>query len=367
MNRRRETAADVLGVPLLPPGRVTAAGNRARGVLGRLHEAMAPPPVRILSGLFGMLEHRALVVLCRAGVPDALTGPMTVLQLATRVHADPARLERLVRYAATKGWVRLDRRGRVRPTRVTAFLRSDHPGGWRAWVEFAGGEEIVAAVGALSTDEQPSDAFAAVNGAPFFDWMAQHPDRWATFNRAMGAGGRMHALTLAAALDWSGERRVCDVGGGTGELLSTLLDLVPTLEGTVLDLPEVVANAVSHPRLETSGGDAFTHVPDGFDTYLLVNILHDSDDADAARILTRVAEATGPSGRVVVVESEHTAVPRDELTVSADLLMAALTRGGRERGTDGFVDLGHTAGLRHERAVRLASGDLAHVFHPAGR
>ncbi len=124
---------------------------------------------------------------------------------------------------------------------------------------------------------------------------------------------------------------------------------------------------MSHPRLETSGGDAFTNVPDGFDTYLLVNILHDWDDADAARILTRVAEATGPSGRVVVVESEQTAVPRDELAVSADLLMAALTRGGRERGTDGFADLGHTAGLRHERAVRLASGDLAHVFHPAGR
>jgi hypothetical protein len=120
---------------------------------------------------------------------------------------------------------RLDRRGRVRPTRVTAFLRSDHPGGRRAWVDFAGGQEIDAAVGALSADEEPTDAFAAVNGAPFFDWMAQHPERWSTFDRAMSAGGRMHALTLAAALDWSGDRRVCDVGGGTGELLSTLLDL----------------------------------------------------------------------------------------------------------------------------------------------
>ena len=367
MNRTPATTADVLGVPLLPPGPVTAAGNRIREVLGRLHGAMAPPPARILAGLFGMLEHRALVVLCHAGVPDALTGPTAVAQLASRLGADPVRLERLLRYAATKGWVRLDRRGRARPTRVTAFLRSHHPGGWRAWVEFAGGQEIVAAVGALSVDEEPTDAFAAVNGAPFFDWMAQHPHRWTTFDRAMGAGGRMHALTLAAALDWSADRRVCDVGGGTGQLLSTLLDLVPSLEGTLLDLPEVVARAVPHPRLQTSGGDAFAYVPEGFDTYLLVNVLHDWDDADAVRILTRVAQATGSSGRVVVVESEYTAVPRDTLAVSADLLMAALTGGGRERGTQGFVELGHTAGLQHERAVRLASGDLAHLFHPAGR
>jgi hypothetical protein len=365
MTRTPATTADVLGVPLLPPGPVTVAGNRLRGVLGRLHGAMAPPPARILTGLFGMLEHRALVLLCRAGVPDALTGPTAIPELAGRLGADPVRLERLLRYAATKGWVRLDRRGRVRPTRVTAFLRAGHPGGWRAWVEFAGGEEVVAAVGALSVEGQPADAFAAVNGAPFFDWMAWHPDRWSTFDRAMGAGGRMHALTLAAALDWSGDRRVCDVGGGTGALLSTLLDLVPDLEGTLLDLPEVVARAEPHPRLQTTGGDAFAHVPEGFDTYLLVNVLHDWDDTDAARILTRVAEATGSSGRVVVVEAEYTAVPRDELAVSADLLMAALTRGGRERGTEAFVGLGRTAGLRHERAVRLASGDLAHVFHPA--
>ncbi|MEX2548842.1 MAG: methyltransferase, partial [Nitriliruptoraceae bacterium] len=318
-------------------------------------------------GLFGIREHRALVALCDAGVPDALTGPTAVPQVAGRIGADPVRLERLLRYASTKGWVRLDRRGRVRPTRVTAFLRRDHPGGWRAWVEFAGGDEIVATVGALSTDVEPVDAFVAVNGAPFFDWMAQHPARWSTFDRAMGAGGRMHALTLAAALDWSGDRRVCDVAGGTGALLSTLLDLVPGLEGTLLDLPEVVARAVSHPRLQTSGGDAFAHVPEGFDTYLLVNVLHDWDDVDAVRILTRVAEATGSSGRVVVVEGERTSVPRDPLPVSADLLMSALTRGGRERGTEGFVELGDTAGLRHDRSVRLASGDLAHVFHPAGR
>lgn len=353
---------DVLGVPVLPPGRVTVAGNRVRELVGRLHRTMAPPPVRILEGVFGMLEHRVLVALCEAGVPDALTGPRSIADLAVAVDADEPQLERLLRFAATRGWVRIDRRQRVRPTRATAFLRADHPGGWRAWVDFAGGDEVVAAVGRLSLRAGSRHSFLEANGAPFFDWMAEHPARWQVFDQAMAAGGRMHALGLASVLDWRAGERVCDVGGGTGDLLATLLELVPDLEGTVLDLPGVIARAVDHPRLTAVAGDAFVDVPSGFDTYLLVNVLHDWDDGDAERILGRVAAAAGPDARVVVVDSERTAVPRHDIAISADVLMAALTDGGMERDGTEFAELGERAGLRLVSSHRLASADIAHVF-----
>lgn len=359
------TARDVLGVPALPPGALTLSGNRVRARLGRLQRAMAPPPVRILEGALGLLDHRVLVALCDAGVPEVLTGLTTVAGLAEQVGADETMLERLVRFAATRGWVRIDRRGRVRPTRVTAFLRADHPGGWRAWVDFAGGDEVVAAVGELSVRAGVSGGFAVANGAVFFDWMAAHPDRWRTFDRAMAAGGRMHALGLSAALDWSPGERVCDVGGGTGELLVTLLGLEAGLEATVLDLPEVVARAVEHPRLTAVAGDAFERLPDGFDTYLFVNVLHDWDDADVVRLLDRAADAAGPGARVVVVDSDRPTVPHDDVSVLADVLMAALTVGGKERDTEAFAALGRAAGLELDRSVRLASADLAHVFRPA--
>lgn len=351
----------MLGVPALPPGRVTASADRLRAAVGRAHAAMAPPPVRILEGLFGLLEHRVLVALCDVGVPEALVTRTEVGVLADELGVDRDVLGRLLRFAATRGWVRIDRRGRVRPTRVTAFLRRDHPGGWRAWVDLVGGAEVVAAVQALSPSVA-ADAFAAANGAPFFEWMAEHPARWADFDAAMAAGGRLHALGLAAALDWSDVDTVCDVGGGTGHLLATLLERLPHLEGTVLDLPQVVARAVEHPRLTALGGDAFAAVPPGFDAYLLVNVLHDWDDEAAGRLLGRVADAARPGARVIVVESERTAVPRPGIAVAADVLMAALTPGGRERGTEAFVQLGAAAGLRHDGAVRLASGDLAHRF-----
>ena len=118
----------------------------------------------------------------------------------------------------------------------------------------------------------------------------------------------MHALTLAAAIDWSTTASICDVGGGTGELLATLLDLLPLVRGTLVDLPTVVERAVVHERLTPVAGDAFASVPAGLDTYLLVNVLHDWSDDDAVRILQTVADACGDA-RVLVVDSDHPGGP----------------------------------------------------------
>ncbi|MCC7076832.1 MAG: methyltransferase [Acidimicrobiia bacterium] len=319
---------------------------------------MAPPPVAILEGLFGLLDHRVLVALCDADVPDLLAGPMHLDDLARQAGADRERLERLLRAAAVNGWVRFDRRGRVRPTPFTRFLRRDHPGGWRAWVDFAGGPEITSAVARVSV-APGTDPFLAANGAPFFDWMSEHPDRWRTFDEAMSAGARMHALALLAALDWPVDSSICDVGGGTGQLLATMLDLLPQATGTVLDLPDVVARATQRERLTAQVGDMFDAVPAGFDTYLLVNVLHDWGDDDVATILSTLAAAAGPA-RIVVVDADHPKRPRDRIATGADVLMAALTGGGRERDGGALATLAAAAGLRLVDSTRLASGDWAH-------
>jgi hypothetical protein len=357
--------ADVLGVPVLPPSGAARLGNRVRAGLARANRAAAPPPARILEGALGGLDLAVLAALCELDVPELLVGPTPVAELADTLALDAERLERLLRYAATRGWVRLDRRGRVRPTRVTAFLCRDHPGGWRAWVEFASGAEVTAALRSLTAGLRPDgDAFAAANGQPFFAWMQDRPDRHATFDGAMAAGGRMHGLLLAGALDWTSSRRVCDVGGGDGALLGVLLARHQHLEGVLLELPEVTARAPHRPRVEVVPGDAFAAVPSGCDTYLLVNVLHDWGDEDAVRLLRRTAGAIAdqPAARVVVLDSEAHDRPRDELATRADVLMLALTPGGRERTTAEFAALATRAGLRLTTTHHLTSGDVAHVF-----
>jgi hypothetical protein len=355
------TARSTLGVPFIPPVAISDQSNRFRGAIGRLHRALAPPPVRILESALSLLEHRVLVALCAAGVPDAIDGTTSVLALAERLHVDEDRLDRLVRFASARGWLRLDRRGRITATKTTAFLRTDHPAGWRAWVDFVSGEHVVRAIGALDLDG-PGHGFAEVNGKPIFDWFNDHPAEWTVFDAAMAAGGRMHALMLDATIKWGTTTTICDVGGGTGDLVRSLLDRHPDWRGTVVDLPNVIERAVEHPRMTAVPGDAFTSVPPGHDCYLLVNVLHDWSDDDSVRLLHTVAAVANPDTRIIVVDSTRRATPRDDLALRADVLMAALTGGGRERTGDHVIALGERAGMRCVNHELLGSGDDAFEF-----
>ena len=357
---------DVLGVPVLPPAWLADAVIRLRARMARILRAGDPPPVRILEGLQGVLDTAALAALCRLDVPERLSGPIAIDVLAEDLGVERQRLGRLIRYAAARGWVGLDRHGRVRPRPVITFLRADHPGGWRAWVEFMSGEEILAAISQLDVGmHEGGDPFAAAVGAPFFDWMEQHPDRHATFDAAMAAGGRLHGLVLARSLNWSTSQSVCDIGGGTGTLLQTLLDAHPHLGGVLLELPEVVARVPVRERTTVVGGDAFVEVPAGCDTYLLVNVLHDWSDHDATRLLRSVSAAmasVAASSRAIIVEGRTDPRARDEFTARADLLMLALTAGGRERTSTEFAELGAAVGLRLDRTVHLPSSSVAHIL-----
>lgn len=189
----------------------------------------------------------------------------------------------------------------------------------------------------------------------------------------MAAGGRMHGMLLARTLDWSATRRVLDVGGGDGTLVGSLLDHHPHLEAAVLELPEVADRVPVGPRLGAIAGDAFAHVPGGYDTYLLVDVLHDWADEAATRLLERVADAaratvaeTGRDPRIVVVDGEAHTRARDDLTVRTDLLMLALTPGGREQSTVETAAVAGAAGLALAATHHLASGDVAHELRLPG-
>ena len=359
--------ADVLGAPMVPPAGLTRLTVLARSLLARMRRASAPPPSRILEGALAGLEPAVLAAVCHLDVPDQVTGPIAIDELADTIGVDASRLERLLRFAHVHGWVRLDRRGQVRPTRCTAFLRRDHPGGWRAWAVFAARPEVTAALGELPAAlEVAGDAFRTAHQQPFFAWMAAHLDARADFDAAMAAGARMHGLLLARTLDWSERRQVCDIGGGDGTLLATLVAHHRHLDGVVLERPEVVARMPDRPQVTGVTGDAFEAVPSGFDTYLLVNVAHDWDDHAVHRLLSRIADAAGTGGaapaQVVVVESRARSRPVEDIALSADTLMLALTPGGRERTVDELTALAEAVGLQPRRRLALPTGGVAIVL-----
>jgi hypothetical protein len=321
----------------------------------------------VLEGLFGLFDNRALGLLVELDLPDRLDRRRTAAELATELGVDADGLERLLRYAAARGFVGADRRGRFFATPVTEVLQRAHPNSWRGWVEFAGSDWFWAAFRHLDARVlEGRSGMEAAHGADFFTFVNERqPSAGAAFDAAMAAGSTVQALALERALDWSDVRTVCDVGGGTGAALEFLMAGNDDLGGVLFDLPAVVAGArpalTDGPlsaRCRIVGGSFFEEVPAGADRYLLLAIVHDWDDESARRLLATTADALGQRGRAVVVEQVLPVHPSDGFAQSSDLLMAALAR-GRERTLPQFEALFRKSGLRVTGRTALPTGFTA--------
>jgi len=133
------------------------------------------------------------------------------------------------------------------------------------------------------------------------------------FAAAMADVGRGSADKLAEALDFSGVRRLLDVGGGPGTYAIELARRHPELRATVFDRPETAAVARRNAtaagvadRVEARGGDAFADdafasLPGGpWDLVLVSNLIHIYPPPRNRRLVQRCAAALAPGGRLAV-------------------------------------------------------------------
>jgi hypothetical protein len=163
----------------------------------------------------------------------------------------------------------------------------------------------------------------------------------------------MDDSAILAAYDFSGITTLVDVGGGRGALLSAILAAYPGLRGILFDRPRLVPQTATNPY-EVQGGDFFEAVPTGGDAYILKNVLHDWDDADAHRILRTCHRAMSTGSRLLIIDP--LIPPGDEPSVNKtlDLVMLVLW-GGRERTAREFLDLLASVGFTWTRTLPTAS------------
>jgi hypothetical protein len=284
--------------------------------------------------LRGGLGTRALALVAELGVADALAGgPRPVAEVASEVGADADTLHRLLRALASDGVFAEEEPGVFRNTQASEVLRRD---GWDDFAHFFGGVWLQA-VGALGADGRQSFP------GDFWEWLAQHPEERAAFDRAMAQGwqGRLDRLER---LEWRDGEVVVDVGGGNGSLLAALLERHPGLRGVVFDLPEAVRGKHGlGDRLEFAAGSFFERVPPG-DVHLLSTILHDWDDERAGAILRAVRAAAKPDGRLVLLEAVVQPGNEPDGAKWLDLLLLTLSA-GRERDEAQWRDLLERSGF----------------------
>jgi O-methyltransferase domain len=295
-----------------------------------------------------------VVVAAQLGVADLLAaGPRPIADLAAATDADAQSLYRVLRALTSRGLFREDGDKRFSLTPLAEALRTDAAQTIRPQALWSGSEAYRRTWGDLGYSVRTGEpAFEHVHGKPFFDYLAQEDPALAKiFNDVMTSASSDEGAGIAAAHDFSGYRRIIDVGGGHGALLAAILDRYPGPSGVLFDLPAVVSTAhgaidrhIASGRARKVAGDFSQAVPHRGDVYLLKWITHDWDDEPAVRILTNCRTAMAPAGKVVLVEA---VIPQDTAGSDAtrlDTTMLVFT-GSRERTEDEYQALLHRAGL----------------------
>ena len=199
---------------------------------------------------------------------------------------------------------------------------------------------------------------AARTGRPATDWpalvayFASHPEEAAVFNEAMVAKSRAVIPAVLDAFAFDGYKVVADIGGGRGHLLQAILARVPSARGVLFDLPHVIADAepAASARLRLVAGDFFVDPMPTADLYILMDLLHDWRDEDAARILAALRRAAPRNAHMLIIETLVAETPGPHFSKTLDILMLALT-GGRERTPAEHGRLLEDAGFRLERVL----------------
>ena len=277
-------------------------------------------------------------------------GASRLNELAERAVADPDALERLLRYLVARD-VFAEGDGAYANTEVSRLLLDEE--GWRPWLDLDDAPGIWA-------ESWTSLLEAVRTGSPgrdegWYEAELVRTGRAESFEALMAAQVKANAVEIADEYDWSRVERVVDVGGGTGELLRTLLSAHPHLRGTLFDLPRVVAAAEPAERLDTAAGSFFADPLPRGDAYVLSQILHGFPDEDAKQVLGRCVEAAGADARILLVEQVISERPTAN-EASFDLFMFTLG-GGRQRTLDEFCALAESVGLAVRSSRPLTTGN----------
>ncbi|MEU4117725.1 methyltransferase [Kitasatospora sp. NPDC028055] len=277
-------------------------------------------------------------------------GTRTTEALAEAVHADRDVLGRLLDHLVTAGVLSGAGAGTYELTAMGRYLCDGQPDAMQSVLDIEGalGHAELSLVHLLHTVRTGEPAFPQQYGLTFWEDLSADDRRAGSFDALMGARLAVHAPAVAQAYPWGGLRRLIDVGGGDGSMLITILQAHQGLHGTVLDLPgpvrraeKAIAEAGLEHRARAVAGSFFDELPADGDGYLLSSILHNWDDASAARIMRRCADAAATTASVFVVDYFN----NQSVQTEGDLRMLCYF-GGRQHSLEQLGEMAAPTGLR---------------------
>ena len=320
------------------------------------------PVETMLKMMSGFWVSRGIYVAAKLGIADHLkAGGKTAKELAelTETHADS--LYRVLRMLAMVGIFRQDGK-EFSLTPVSETLLSDAPGSLRFAAMAEMGEVHYDAWGNIMHSVKTGGiAFDDHFGMDVWEYFEKDREKANNFNKYMSNNAVQLNDAVSKGYDFSGARKLVDVAGGIGGMISAILVENPQLEGVLFDAPSVIEGAKEYlaekglsERCETIGGDFFESIPTGGDVYTMRWIIHDWDDEKSLKILNNIRKVIPENGKLLLVESVIPGENEPHFGKFLDLIMLTMT-GGRERTEEEYKSLLESAGFRLNRVFPTES------------
>jgi O-methyltransferase domain len=298
---------------------------------------------------------RAVSTIAELGVADLVqTGqPQSVEHLARATNSHEPSLYRILRFMASHGLFEESGNRRFGHTALSAALRSDVPGSYRAAAQLF--HHVFAAWDGLHHSIQTGEpGFNKVFGAPIFNYIPTHPELGPVFDAGMTSLNFYETDAMLEAHDFTGISTLADIGGGNGSLISAVLGRYPNMKGILFDLGHVVGRAQENlkaadlaERCRVMEGNFFESIPAGADAYLFRHIIHDWTDEQSIQILGHCRKVIPANGKLLIVDCVVPAGNTPSLSKEYDITMLTFP-GGQERTEAQFSSLLKASGFELE-------------------
>lgn len=325
--------------------------------------AQPAAPEVLLQMATGYWITQALYIAAKLGIADLLKdGPKSSNELAQATTTHAPSLYRVLRSLASVGVFTEIEGGKFDLTPLAEFLRTGSGSmrdmvlmqgeawHWRPWGEL---------MHSVKTGEM---AVKQVFGGDLFGYFSQDAEAAKIFDGAMTNFSAAFTGAVIAAYDFSPIKKLVDVAGGHGKLISMVLKANPGMQGVLFDLPQVIEGARAmmtkeglSGRCELASGSFFESVPAGGDAYLMKHIIHDWDDERAIAIMKNCHRAMNENGKLLLVEMVLPPGNDPFIGKYLDLEMLVMAPGGRERTEAEYRALFIAAGFKLTRIVPTQS------------
>lgn len=320
---------------------------------------MSDPKQMLLDTIFGRWRSQILYAGVSLGIFEELTEkPLGSNAVAEKLRLDPIMTYRLMRAMACLGVLSEAEKKEFLVTQTGKFLQAAHPESLRGMVLLEEGPEHYAVWKHLPdiVRDGGKDGFKREFGNPIFVHAAENEDYGKVFNEAMSSYSASEtAMVLNALKDeiFRGMKLICDVAGGHGHLMCSILKKHLTLNGTVFDLASTFEDKGQlwagkmgvEDRCTYTPGDMFESVP-AADGYFMKHILHDWNDDQCTRILSNIAQNSKTPARLFIAEFVVSGPQAPDFAKLFDVHMMCAT-GGQERTELEYSALFNKSGWKH--------------------